>query len=75
MVRLLVIGFIWLGCTVAWAILGSSLAVRSEDTSNARVEEAHGPMEATVQIRARAPRRRLVPNPRHRILALFGNAR
>ncbi len=42
MSRLLVIGFIWLGCTVAWAMLGSSLAVRSEDTSNARGEEVHG---------------------------------
>ena len=42
MIRLLAIGFIWLGCTIAWAILGSSLTVRSEDTSNARGEEVHG---------------------------------
>jgi hypothetical protein len=42
MSRLLVIGFIWLGCTVAWSILGSSLTVRSADTSSARSEEVHG---------------------------------
>ena len=42
MARLLIIGFIWLGCTVAWSILGSSLAVRSNDTSSARGEEVHG---------------------------------
>lgn len=42
MSRLLVIGFIWLGCTVAWSILGSSLSLRSSDTSSARGEEVHG---------------------------------
>jgi len=42
MSRLLVIGFIWLGCTVAWSILGSSLTIRSADTSSARSEEVHG---------------------------------
>ncbi|MDH3200805.1 MAG: cell envelope integrity protein CreD [Myxococcales bacterium] len=42
MSRLLIIGFIWLGCTVAWSILGSSLTVRSADTSTARSEEVHG---------------------------------
>ncbi|MDH3726384.1 MAG: cell envelope integrity protein CreD [Myxococcales bacterium] len=42
MSRLLIIGFIWLGCTVAWSILGSSLTVRSADTSSARSEEVHG---------------------------------
>lgn len=42
MSRLLIIGFIWLGCTLAWSILGSSLAVRSDDTSSARGEEVHG---------------------------------
>ena len=42
MSRLLVIGFIWFGCTVAWSILGSSLTIRSDDTSSARSEEVHG---------------------------------
>jgi len=42
MARLFVIGFIWLGCTLAWSILGSSLTVRSTDTSSARSEEVHG---------------------------------
>ncbi|MFW2388768.1 MAG: inner membrane CreD family protein [Polyangiales bacterium] len=42
MVRLLIIGFIWLGCTAAWSILGSSLTVRSTDTSSARSAEVHG---------------------------------
>lgn len=42
MSRLLVIGFIWVGCTVAWAILGTSLEWRSADTSSARGEEVYG---------------------------------
>lgn len=42
MARLLIIGFIWLGCTAAWSILGASLTVRSTDTSSARSEEVHG---------------------------------
>jgi len=39
MKRLLAIGFIWLGCLIAWVILGSTIVVRSEDTSLARSEE------------------------------------
>jgi hypothetical protein len=31
--RLLAIGFVWLGCAAAWAILGSTLAVRSGASS------------------------------------------
>jgi len=42
MSRLLIIGFIWLGCTLAWSILGSSLTIRSADTSSARGEEVYG---------------------------------
>jgi hypothetical protein len=42
MSRLLIIGFIWLGCAVAWSILGSSLTVRSADTASARGAEVHG---------------------------------
>ena len=42
MARLLIIGFIWLGCAAAWAILASSLTIRSADTSSDRGEEMHG---------------------------------
>ncbi|HEY3357032.1 MAG TPA: inner membrane CreD family protein [Polyangia bacterium] len=33
MLRLLQIGFIWLGCAVAWVILGSTIVVRTGQTS------------------------------------------
>lgn len=39
MKRLLAIGFIWLGCLIAWVILGSTIIVRSDDSSWARSEE------------------------------------
>lgn len=52
MSRLLVIGFIWLGCTLAWSILGSSLTWRSMDTSSARGEEVHGLWGAPLHQRA-----------------------
>src|SRR5688572_2263991 len=39
--RLLQIGFIWFGCAVAWVILGSTLVVRSGETSSALVDEVH----------------------------------
>ena len=42
MSRLLTIGVIWLGCALAWSILGSSLTVRSHSASDARGEEVHG---------------------------------
>ncbi len=42
MARLLTIGVIWLGCVLAWSILGSSLTVRSRDSGEARGEEVHG---------------------------------
>jgi len=42
MSRLLAIGVIWMGCAVAWSILGSSLTVRSHGTSEARGAEVHG---------------------------------
>ncbi len=41
MSRLVSIGFIWLGCAVAWVILGSTLLVRSGETSGALLEEVH----------------------------------
>jgi len=40
--RLLAIGFIWLCCAGAWAILGSTLAVRSGDTFGGLLAEVHG---------------------------------
>jgi hypothetical protein len=39
--RLLQIGFIWFGCAVAWVILGSTLVVRSGETSSALLDEVH----------------------------------
>ena len=39
--RLLQIGFIWVGCAIAWVILGSTLVVRSGETSGALLEEVH----------------------------------
>ena len=44
--RLLVIGFIWLGCAAAWSILGSTLALRSStshDGLGASVHALWGP--------------------------------
>jgi hypothetical protein len=35
--RLLAIGVIWLGCAVAWTVLGSVLNLRSHDSSEARL--------------------------------------
>lgn len=42
MSRLLVIGFIWLGCAAAWSILGASLSLRSTDVKSARGKEVYG---------------------------------
>jgi len=39
--RLLAIGFVWLGCTTAWAILGSTLGVRSGVASGGLLPEVH----------------------------------
>ena len=41
MKRFVAIGFIWLGCVLAWVILGSTIVFRSEDTSVSRSEEVH----------------------------------
>lgn len=41
MKRLLAIGFIWLGCLIAWVILGSTIVVRSDDSSSSRSQEVH----------------------------------
>lgn len=40
--RLLHIGFIWLGCAIAWVILGSTLVARSGESSRALLDEVHG---------------------------------
>jgi hypothetical protein len=39
--RLLAIGFVWLACSGAWAILGSSLAFRSGAASGSLLPEVH----------------------------------
>lgn len=41
MKRLLVIGVIWLGCAVAWLVLGSTILMRSGATSSEQIEEVH----------------------------------
>jgi hypothetical protein len=41
MKKLLAIGFIWLGCSAAWIILGSTLVARTGDTSSELVSEVH----------------------------------
>ena len=42
MSRLVAIGAIWVGCALAWTILGASIADRSAETTGARGEEVHG---------------------------------
>jgi len=39
--RLLAIGFVWLGCSLAWAVLGSTLGVRGGETSSALLADVH----------------------------------
>jgi hypothetical protein len=49
MKRLVAIGFIWLGCAIAWMILGSTIVVRSGQSSTELMNEVWGlwgpPME------------------------------
>jgi hypothetical protein len=42
MKRLVAIGFIWLGCAIAWMILGSNILVRTGETSSALMSEVWG---------------------------------
>lgn len=42
MSRLVAIGAIWVGCALAWTILGASIADRSTESAGARGEEVHG---------------------------------
>src|SRR5215470_14603771 len=39
--RLVAIGLVWLGCAVAWVILGTTLVVRSGEVSSSLTEEVH----------------------------------
>jgi hypothetical protein len=39
--KLMQIGFIWFGCAVAWVVLGSTVVVRSGETSGALLSEVH----------------------------------
>lgn len=41
MTRLIAIAFVWLGCAVAWVILGSTIVVRSGEQSYALTSEVH----------------------------------
>jgi hypothetical protein len=41
MLRLLAIAFVWLGCAVAWVILGSTLVARTNSVSDALDSEVH----------------------------------
>lgn len=41
MARLVQIGLIWLGCAIAWMVLGSSLVVRSGDASSSLTRDVH----------------------------------
>jgi len=42
MKRLVAIGVIWLGCAIAWMILGSTILVRTGDSSSALMSEVWG---------------------------------
>ncbi len=39
--RLLAIGFVWVGCTVGWAVLGSSLLLRTGELDGSLTQEVH----------------------------------
>jgi hypothetical protein len=41
MLRLLAIAFVWLGCAVAWMVLGSTLVMRTNSVSGALDSEVH----------------------------------
>lgn len=41
MKRLIAIGFIWLGCALAWLVLGSTLVARSGELSGSLLTEVH----------------------------------
>ena len=41
MKNLVAIGFIWVGCAIAWAVLGSTLVARSGESSSELLKEVH----------------------------------
>lgn len=41
MLRLLAIAFVWVGCAIAWVILGSTLVSRTNDVNNSLDSEVH----------------------------------
>lgn len=41
MARLVAIAFVWLGCAVAWVILGTTLVARTNDVTNSLDSEVH----------------------------------
>lgn len=41
MTRLVAIAFVWFGCAVAWMVLGSTIVVRSGESSSALTQEVH----------------------------------
>jgi hypothetical protein len=59
--RFIAIGLVWLGCAIAWVVLGSTLVVRSGEVSSELTSEVHqlwgGPMAQ------RPPSARLVTEP------------
>src|SRR5579863_9706128 len=53
--KLIAIGFIWLGCAAAWAVLGSTVVYRSGESSGELLEEVHrlwGPEQVQAPPRA-----------------------
>jgi len=60
MKRLIAIGFIWLGCAVAWVVLGSAVVVRSGEASSEMTQEVQKLWGPPMQ---QMPPRVLVPPP------------
>jgi hypothetical protein len=65
--RFIAIGLVWLGCAIAWVVLGSTLVVRSGDVSSALTNEVHqlwgGPMAQqppSAQLVTEGPKREAV---------------
>lgn len=74
MMRLFAIGMIWIGCAVAWMVLGSSLVVRSQESSGGLLSEVqllwgppleqHPPTASWREMRRVATPAVTFPNPR-----------
>jgi hypothetical protein len=68
--RFIAIGLVWLGCAIAWVVLGSTLVVRSGEVSSALTSEVHqlwgGPMAQqppSAQLVTESPKRETVVAP------------